>query len=134
MTITLEDRIAIQELLGLYGHLIDQRRWAELADVFSDDIVFDATSFGQQVTTSYRELMDHWTSDQAMHPLAHHVTNIVITEDPDGTVRVLSKALGVGVKGRVGSATYEDIVVKTADGWRLSRRVATLRRPDSSQD
>jgi 3-phenylpropionate/cinnamic acid dioxygenase small subunit len=128
--ITVEDRMAIHELLGLYGHLIDQRRWDDLAEVFTDDIVFDATSFGQGVTTSYQALMDHWKSDDAMHPLAHHVTNIVISEDPDGTVRVLSKAIGVGRKGRVGSATYEDVVVKTPGGWRLSRRVAILRRPD----
>lgn len=129
MTVTADDRLAIYELLGLYGHLIDQRRWSDLKQVFTDDIVFDATSFGQSVITSYDELIDHWSSDLSIHPLAHHVTNIVITEDPDGTVRVLSKALGVGRKGRVGSGTYEDVVVKTQDGWRLARRVATLRRP-----
>jgi hypothetical protein len=131
MTITTEDRLAIHELLGLYGHLIDQRRWPELAQVFTDDIVFDASSFGQPVTTSYQELMEHWTSDLSIHPVAHHVTNIVITEDPDGSVRVLSKALGVGRKGRVGSATYDDIVVKISDGWRLARRIAILHRADS---
>jgi SnoaL-like domain len=128
--ITVEDMMAIHELLGLYGHLIDQRRWDDLAEVFTDDVVFDATSFGQSVTTSYKDLMHHWKSDDTMHPLAHHVTNIVVSEGPDGTVRVLSKAIGVGRKGRVGSATYEDVVVKTPRGWRLSRRVAILRRPD----
>jgi 3-phenylpropionate/cinnamic acid dioxygenase small subunit len=122
--------MAIQELLGLYGHLIDQRRWDDLVDVFTDDVFFDASSFGSPVTTSYRELMNHWRSEQAQHPLAHHVTNIVIREDRDGTVRVLSKAIGVGRNGRVGSATYDDVVVKTSNGWRLTRRVATLRRPD----
>jgi hypothetical protein len=130
MTITAEDRLAIQELLGLYGHLIDQRRWDELTQVFMEDVVFDATSFGQQVTTSYDELIERWSTDLSIHPLAHHVTNIVITEDLDGTVRVMSKAIGVGHKGRVGSATYDDIVVRTAQGWRLARRVAILRRPD----
>jgi hypothetical protein len=129
--ISLEDRLAINELLGLYGHLIDQRRWSELDHVFTPDIVFDATSFGQQVTTSARELIEWWRSDLAMHPLAHHATNIVISEDADGTVRVLSKAIGVGRKGRVGSATYDDVVVRTADGWRLASRVATLRRSDA---
>jgi hypothetical protein len=68
-----EDRLAIQELLGLYGHLIDQRRWEELAQVFTNDIVFDASSFEGPVTTSYRELMDHWQSDRAKHPLAQRV-------------------------------------------------------------
>lgn len=130
MSISTEDRIAIQEMLGLYGHLIDNRRWSELTLVFTEDIVFDASSFGQKVTTTYNELLDHWTSDLAQHPLAHHVTNIVITEDADGTVRVVSKALGVGRNGRVGSATYDDVVVKTEEGWKLAHRIATLRRPD----
>ena len=130
MTLSADDRLAIHELLGLYGHLIDQRRWDDLAQVFTEDMVFGATSFGQEVTTSRQELIERWRTDLSMHPLAHHVTNIVITEDSDGTVRVLSKAIGVGRKGRVGSATYEDVVVRTPEGWRLSRRVAILRRPD----
>ncbi len=130
VTIDVGDRIAIHEMLGLYGHLIDQRRWSELNQVFTDDAVFDATSFGQSVTYSLADLLAVWTADLSIHPLAHHVTNIVITEDDDGTVRVLSKAIGVGRKGRVGSATYRDIVVRTPAGWRLAHRVAVLRRPD----
>ncbi|HEX4658404.1 MAG TPA: nuclear transport factor 2 family protein [Streptosporangiaceae bacterium] len=131
MTITVEDRLAIYELLSLYGHLIDQRRWADLAQVFTEDVVFDASSFGDPVTTSARELIQRWSSDLWMHPLAHHVTNIVITEDSDAVVRVQSKAIGVGRKGRVGSATYDDVVVRTPEGWRLSKRIAVLRRADT---
>ena len=130
MTLDVGDRLAIHEMLGLYGHLIDQRRWSELDQVFTVDAVFDATSFGQDVTHSLAELLAHWTADLSIHPLAHHVTNIVITEDADGTVRVLSKAIGVGRKGRVGSATYDDVVVRTPDGWRLAHRTAVLRRPE----
>jgi hypothetical protein len=63
------------------------------------------------------------------HPLAHHSTNIVVREEDDGTVRVLSKGIGVGAGGRVGSVTYEDVVVPTDDGWRLASRIAKLRRP-----
>jgi len=132
MTITVEDRLAIYELLSLYGHLIDQRRWDDLlAEVFTEDVVFDASSFGDPVTTSARELIERWSSDLSMHPLAHHVTNIVITEDSDAVVRVQSKAIGVGRKGRVGSATYDDIVVRTPGGWRMSKRIAVLRRADA---
>ena len=80
------------------------------------------------------ELLAHWTADLSIHPLAHHVTNIVITEDADGAVRVLSKAIGVGRKGRVGSATYHDVVVHTPGGWRLTQRTAVLRRPEDDGD
>ena len=33
-------------------------------------------------------------------------------------------------KGRVGSATYRDVAVRTPDGWRLARRTAILRRSE----
>ena len=127
--IDVADRLAIHELLGLYGHIIDERRWSEMELVFTDDVIYDPTSFGHEITTSLEDLRTHWMGDEAMHPLAHHATNIVVSEDPDGTVRVLSKGLGVGFKGRVGSAVYRDVVVKTADGWRLAHRIAEHRKP-----
>ena len=130
MTIAVADRLAIHELLGLYGHLIDQRRWDELDQVFTADLVYDATDFGQRVTRSLADLQAAWTGDLSIHPLAHHATNIVVTEDADGTVRVLSKGIGVGNRGRVGSVTYHDVVVRTSEGWRLAERRAELRRSD----
>lgn len=130
MTIDSADRTAIHEMLGLYGHLIDQRRWDELDRVFTADVVYDATDFGQPITRSLADLRAVWTGDLALHPLAHHATNVVVTEDADGTVRVLSKGIGVGDRGRVGSVTYHDVVVRAPDGWRLARRRAELRRPE----
>jgi hypothetical protein len=123
------DRLAIHELLGLYGHLIDERRWNEMELVFTDDVTFDATDFGNGVTQSLEELRAFWTSDPGMHPLAHHVTNVVVGEEADGTVRVVSKAFVVGRKGRVGSGVYRDVVVRTPAGWRIGHRRAEARRP-----
>jgi hypothetical protein len=129
MSMDAADRIAIHELLSLYGHLIDQRRWADLDQVFTDDLLYDASDFGVDVTHTRADLLAHWASDERMHPLAHHATNVVISEDPDGTVRVLSKGVGVGDTGRVGSVTYHDVVVRTPAGWRMASRRAELRRP-----
>ena len=67
------------------------------------------------------------------HPLAHHTTNVVVLQDDDGTVRVLSKGIGVGEAGRVGSVTYRDVVVRTEAGWRFASRTAELRRPDTDR-
>lgn len=126
------DRLAIHELLGLYGHLIDDRRWDDLHLVFTEDVVYDASDFGMAVTRSITELVAEWTSEAGMarHPLAHHATNIVVEVDAGGTVRVRSKGLGVGAGGRVGSAVYDDVVVRTGAGWRLASRTARLRRPE----
>lgn len=131
MTLDVADRLAIHELLALYGHLIDERRWDDLDQVFTVDLVYDAVDFGIEVTTSLEALRAQWSGDESMHPLAHHATNIVITEDADGTVRVLSKGIGVGPKGRVGSVTYRDVVTRAEDGgWRLAQRTAVLRRAE----
>jgi hypothetical protein len=47
-------------------------------------------------------------------------------------VRVLSKGLGVGPNGRVGSVVYRDVVERTPQGWRFVSRTAQLRRERES--
>jgi hypothetical protein len=122
------DILAIHELLGLYGHIIDAREWARVEELFTADCTYDMTQFGLGVMRGARAVAALWAAPDAMHPLAHHATNIIVSEDPDGTVRVLSKGLGVGPNGRVGSVTYRDIVVRTGAGWRFAARTGELRR------
>jgi hypothetical protein len=124
------DILALHELLARYGHVIDERQWDRFADVFTADCHYDASDFGMPVWDGLAALTDGMRGSDA-HPVAHQATNIVIgAPEADGSVRILSKGLGVGVRGRVGSAVYDDIAVRTSDGWRLSSRVATLRRPE----
>jgi hypothetical protein len=127
--IELDARIAIGELMALYGHVIDERDWPRMHEIFTEDAVFDASDFGSPPIHGRDRIAAVWASPQTQHPVAHHATNIVITEAADGTVRVLSKGLGVGPRGRVGSIVYRDIVRLTAEGWRIAERIATLRRP-----
>ena len=87
--------------------------------------LFESIEDLRNAPTVCREL---WSRPDAMHPLAHHATNIVVSTDADGTVRVLSKGLGVGPNGRVGSVVYHDVVERTQAGWRLAARSAVLRR------
>jgi 3-phenylpropionate/cinnamic acid dioxygenase small subunit len=124
-----EDRVALHELVALYGHLIDERRWDEYDQVFTADAVYESVMGGWR-TTSLAELIEFWKADMSRHPLAHHTTNVVVTEQPDGTAAIVSKGIGVGRKGRVGSVTYNDIAVPTDQGWRLAKRVVTLRRSE----
>jgi hypothetical protein len=126
--LSFEDRFEIHELLHLYGHLVDSQRWEDLGLVFTPDATYDALDFDLPLTHSVAELAELWAGPQARHPLAHHATNIVVTPDDDGSVRVVSKGIGVGDGGRVGSCLYEDVAVRTDDGWRLSYRKVTLRR------
>jgi limonene-1,2-epoxide hydrolase len=122
------DLFAIHELLALYGHIIDEREWQRVEELFTPDCVYDMSEFGLPRVSGAAAIRALWSRADAAHPLAHHATNIVIREDADGTVRVLSKGLGVGPNGRVGSVVYRDVVVRTAQGWRFTARTGQLRR------
>jgi 3-phenylpropionate/cinnamic acid dioxygenase small subunit len=135
MSMDVADRLAVHELLHRYGHLVDDRAWDALDQVFTADVVYDASDFGMPVTRSLAELVTEWTSDEGLrrHPLAHHATNIVVLEDAHDRVQVRSKGIGVGRGGRVGSVTYDDVAVRTAAGWRLASRRVSLRRGDERE-
>jgi len=126
------ERLAIHELISLYGHLIDQRQFSQLERIFTDDAVFD---LGKYDGSCYRGL----PAIQAMmlasseHPLAHHATNIVVLTHPDD-IEVIYKGIGVGAGGRAGSVTYRDRLALTPQGWRIQERCCELRLPDAIPD
>ena len=122
------DTLAIHELLALYGHIIDEREWQRVDELFTATTVYDMTDFGLGSVQGAAAIRELWSRPDASHPIAHHATNIVISEQPDGTVRVLSKGLGVGPNGRVGSVVYRDVVERTPAGWRFASRHGRLRR------
>lgn len=123
------DRLAIHELIALYGHLIDERQFSRLGEIFTADATFDLTGYDG---TSYHGL----PAIQAMmlasneHPIAHHATNVVVIHHAD-SLAAISKGIGVGAGGRVGSVTYRDILAPAPDGWRISERRCELRTPDA---
>jgi hypothetical protein len=122
------DILAIHELLARYGHIIDEGEWQRVGELFTEATRYDMREFNLGIVHGAAAIGALWSDPQAAHPLAHHATNILVSEDPDGTVRVLSKGLGVGAQGRVGSVVYRDVVSKTAAGWRFLSRTAQLRR------
>jgi SnoaL-like domain len=128
MSLDASDVLAIHQLLALYGHIIDEREWHRVGELFTASALYDMSEFGVGVAHGAAAIRELWSRPDAAHPLAHHATNIVVSEDPDGTVRVLSKGLGVGPSGRVGSVVYRDVVEHTAAGWRFAARKGQLRR------
>src|SRR5947209_12601027 len=107
-----DDVFALYDLVGRYGHAIDERQFDVLADVFTPTCTYDASDFGSPVLHSAAEVVEMMRSSDA-HPLAHHATNIVLSPEPDGTVRIVSKGIGVGRRGRVGTVVYEDVARRT---------------------
>jgi hypothetical protein len=125
MELDVRDILAINNLINSYGHIIDERQWSRLEELFTPDIVFDMSDFNGQILTGLDTLRSAWMS-MDRHPLAHHATNILIDADGD-EVRVLCKGIGF-YPDHVGSTVYRDRLRNTPSGWRIAHRIAAKRR------
>jgi hypothetical protein len=128
MALTTDDRLAIYELIALHGHLMDAGDFDRLDELFTEDFVYDVEALGfdslkgaEALTHASRALGDD-------NPLGHHVTNAVIVTDDDDIATVRSKGIGVLADGTSGTVIYEDIVRRTAAGWRIAYRTVIPRR------
>jgi 3-phenylpropionate/cinnamic acid dioxygenase small subunit len=125
MPLPTDDRLAIHELLALHGHLVDGGALDRLDELFTDDVVYDLTPLGGTTLSGIEAIRVSAVQRGDRNPVAHLVTNIVV-EEHDGKITARSKFLGVRRDGSVGSGVYDDVLRRTADGWRISRRRVSL--------
>ena len=126
-----EDRLAIHELIALYGYIIDERQFSRTPEVFAERAVYDCSDFGIEVIVGCDAIVALWSGPDSRHPLAHHATNVVVTPLEANRAAVISKGIGVRPGGMTGSVTYTDVVEKQPQGWRIIERKAVLRRPET---
>lgn len=131
MPLTTADRLAIHELVSLHGHLADDRRPEELDLLLTPEASYDVSAYGLGVVRGLPALIDLFTSAPGRQPVGHHVTNVIVTADPhvNDRARVRSKGLSVMADGRAGTVVYEDDVVRTPNGWRISARTVVPSPP-----
>ena len=128
MALNIEDRTVISELISMHGHLCDEGELDRLDELFTEDVVYDVTDFGQEPLTGVEAIRTAAITLGERNPVGHHVTNIVLTEGDDGQVHARSKGIGINMDGTSGSVTYEDTFVLTGQGWRISYRKVVARR------
>ncbi len=128
MTLPLADRLAVTDLISLHGHVVDAGAFDRFGELFTPDVVYDVSDLGGGTLVGIAAVRDAGIRLGPANPLGHHVTNVVISAAADGSVSARSKFLGVRGDGTVGSGVYEDIVVRTRDGWRISHRTVRARR------
>ncbi|HQV59059.1 MAG TPA: nuclear transport factor 2 family protein, partial [Ilumatobacteraceae bacterium] len=120
------DIIEIHQLLGRYGHALDAADWERFAELFIADAVIDYTAArAPEVYRGIQTALVYFRG--ANHPSAHHVTNIVVTPVDRDRGRVQSKWFVPYTRPshspvRWAGGDYHDVVVRTADGWRIKVR------------
>ncbi len=122
--------VGIQQVMALYGHLLDDHRWDRLDEVFAADAVADYSSGG----TSRRlhglaEITAFLSTANASS--AHHVANVYVYED-GGRTLVSTKFFVPYTRPqhdphRWYGGEYHDVVVETPAGWRIQERSVTGR-------
>lgn len=123
----ISDRLEIQQLLVDYATAIDQRRFDDLDRVFTPDAYIDYRAMGG-VDGPYPQVKAWLAEVLPNFPAYYHlVGNIDIRLSGDtATGRTMCfNPMQLSSEGQVlfCALWYDDEFVRTADGWRLARRV-----------
>jgi 3-phenylpropionate/cinnamic acid dioxygenase small subunit len=128
-----EDEAEIGEVLIRYATGIDQRDWPLFRTCWSDEIDADYDQLGQfKDVDALTEVMTRMHEN--MGPTYHRVSNFVINVDGDRAavksyvhaVLMLTPNDPDNWVDAVGH--YDDVFVRTADGWRIARRISRTAR------
>ena len=125
--LSVADRCGIEDVVALYGHVIDEAAWSELDLVFTEGCVFESSIPGRPVWRGLEELTQGFAG--VPRPVAHHTTNIWITGGADGAATSVSKwyVIPRSLDAPVRSGDYVDTLTRTDGGWRIVRRIASER-------
>jgi SnoaL-like domain len=131
MNDTESDVVAITQLVNLYGLAVDSRRWELFDRIFTPDVDAD---YGVTSHWTDRERFKgdfaafHAPFDSTQHTMSTHVVHV------DGN-RAYSFCNGAWRLVRTaadgdplwdGTGWYDDTLLRTPAGWRISRRVCRI--------
>jgi ketosteroid isomerase-like protein len=125
----ISDRLEIEELLVRYCYAIDQRDWDAYRAVYTDDAVIDDVSAGSD--NSVDDMVEFLSGAlESVVRIQHAISTTKIEIDGDtASARTICHCPVVLDRG--GGETqmffqglwYVDDLVRTPDGWKISKRV-----------
>ena len=126
MATTFDDHLAIVEVLHRYARACDQRQWALMEDVFTEDVVAEV---GDITTTGRKARVDGIRSNLGgCGPTQHLLGNFdIVVDGNEATCSTYVRAFHVGAGDRSDltyeiCATYHDRLRRTPEGWRIHHR------------
>lgn len=115
------DRDAIRDLLARYTYNGDRGRVAELAACFAPDGVLEYPGNQAQGRAAIESLLSGGERNPQLSFVRHHIANPLI--EVDGDVATARSYFAVHSNhGPDHSGTYDDRLVRTAEGWRFAHR------------
>ena len=125
---TADDRAAIEQLLAHYAIACDRRDFEAVADCFTPDGA--ATYAGERVGPGRQAFVDYLRPLLDIPMTQHLVGSVSVILDGDtatatsyAAVHVVRPAAAGGHEVVHRGLSYDDRLVRTADGWRFAERV-----------
>jgi 3-phenylpropionate/cinnamic acid dioxygenase small subunit len=126
-----DDRQAIHDVLLRHMTALDLRDWALYATCFTEDCVCDIGDIG---SWKDRESLVSFEVEYhaAMGRTLHHLSNVSISVDGDSAkARSYGNAIFQMDRTRPEQilnvhGAYDDVLVRTSEGWRISHRAVTV--------
>lgn len=115
------DRDAIRELLARYTYAGDRGRVADLAACFAADGVLEYPGASPVGPEAIAAALGAGPRDPRLTFVRHHITNPSIAVDADSASARSYFAVHCDF-GPDHSGTYDDRLVRTAEGWRFAHR------------
>ncbi|GAA4743419.1 nuclear transport factor 2 family protein [Nocardioides endophyticus] len=132
---TVADHLGIQAAINTYAYGLDERRWEAWDEVFTADAVIDFRPMGGRLETPAEMSGRLSAPDPAWLFAQHPVVNVVIRLDGDTATAYSDYLVETGRRSdtpgelvRVsGGGSYEDTLVRTEAGWRISVRLVHMK-------
>jgi actinorhodin biosynthesis protein ActVIA len=121
--LTTQDYADIQQLYARYNLAIDTGDAEAWAGTFTPDGVFNNTNKGHDGLVQF---IKDWREKRDGANRRHLNSNMVLTPTPDGAKgAIYLLLLNVGVRPATIATTgiYEDVLVRTPQGWRFRSRI-----------
>jgi len=126
-----QDEHDVMRVVNLYGFAIDAQLWDLFDQIFTTDIdadYCDGSRWRDLVTFKADLATYHDPFDGTQHAMMNHVVQVdgdVASALTYGSWRLIRKGLDGGDIWE-GSGWYDDRLVRTDDGWRISTRICRI--------
>ena len=132
--LTGQDYAEIEQLIARYNQATDFEDLDMYASIFTEDAVWRMQSGRETIGREalVNSLAERFATRPAEHERRHWQNNHVITATPEGaTSRVyfVSFEVSYSPPKPALSGHYDDVLVRTSDGWRIKERELTIDRP-----
>lgn len=127
MSLSIEDRITIHELLARLDHAVDSQDWDTYLALFAEDAAMDP-GFAPPVSglPAIRAFLQ--ATEGGTRGKRHVATNVVV--DGNGAEASARSYLTViereDIPKVVATAAIEDHLIKRQDGWRISKHIVRV--------